>query len=158
MRGTPLVDLARNPRSVLAVFGLQIGDDWAARFVVAHDVGRDEAGYERYHDDSAISRDSAQDRVGNVARNIDQRSRSGMRENYRRPADVQCVAHRARRDVRQIDQHAQPVHLAHDAVAERRQATVLGGIERGIGPVESHVVGKRHVAHAEVVVRAQCTK
>ena len=34
--------------------------------------------------------------------------------------DVERVAHRVGRDVREVDEHADPVHLAHDLPAERR--------------------------------------
>ena len=68
---------------------------------------------------------------------------------------VERGAHRARRHVRQIDEHAEPVHLAHDLAAERREPVVLRAVERGVGPVERHVVGERHVARAHVVVEPQ---
>jgi hypothetical protein len=55
----------------------------------------------------------------------------------------------------QIHKHPEPVHLADDAVAERCQPLVLRGVESRVGPIESHVVRERHVADAEIVVRAQ---
>ena len=57
--------------------------------------------------------------------------------------------------MREVDEHAESVHLTHDAVAECCEAIVFRRIERRVGPVERDVVCQRHVANAEVVVRAQ---
>ncbi len=57
--------------------------------------------------------------------------------------------------MRQIDEHPEPVHLAHDAVPEWCESVVPGRVERGIGPIERHVVSERHVSHAQIVVRAE---
>ena len=65
-------------------------------------------------------------------------------------ADAQRVGHRVRRHVAQVDEHPEPVHLAHDLLAERRQAAVCGRTsvaESAHGSVD--VVGQRHVADAQ---------
>ena len=49
--------------------------------------------------------------------------------------DVEHLVHRLLGDVREVDQHPQPVHLAHDLDAERRQAAVLGRRRGRVGPV-----------------------
>ncbi len=40
-------------------------------------------------------------------------------------ADPQRVVHRVGRDVAEIDEHAEPVHLAHHFLAELRQPVAL---------------------------------
>ena len=127
----------------------------ASCVVVGVDRFRDEARHERHHDDAAVLRHARENRVGHVARMIDERARAGVREDHRRLGDVERGAHRPGRDVRQVDEHAEAVHLAHDFPAEWREAAVLRRVERGVGPVERHVVRERHVARAECVVRAQ---
>ena len=116
---------------------------------------RDEAGHEGHHHHAAVGLDAGEDGVGHVARHVVQRPRGGMREDDGRLRDAQRVVHRLRRDVRQVDQHAQPVHLTHDFLAEAREPAVGGGAGGAVRPVQGHVVRERHVAHAQVVVRAQ---
>jgi hypothetical protein len=60
--------------------------------------------------------------------------------------------------VREIDEHAEPVHLADDAIAEGSQPAVLRRIERGVGPIERDVVRQRHVPNAQIVVRPKGTE
>jgi hypothetical protein len=55
----------------------------------------------------------------------------------------------------QVDQHAQPVHLPHDLASKLGESVVTGGVERGIGPVESDVVGERHVPRTEIVIGSE---
>ena len=86
---------------------------------------------------------------------IHERARAGVREDHRRGGDVERVAHHAGRDVREVHEHAEPVHLAHHFAPERREPAVLRGVERGVRPIERHVVREGHVARAEVVVGAQ---
>ena len=74
--------------------------------------------------------------------------------------DVKRVIKRRIRRVRDVDHHAQPVHLAHHVLAERRQAIVmhhLGVVEVAlrVGPVVGIEVGERHIADAERIVVAQ---
>ena len=61
----------------------------------------------------------------------------------------QRVSHRGRRNVRDIHQHSQPVHLLDNPFAKRRQSVVPGHIGGGIGPVERGVVRQRHVPGAQ---------
>ena len=64
-------------------------------------------------------------------------------------------------DVRDIDHHAEPVHLQHNLLAERREPigivryTRLTLIARRVRPVERVRPGQRHVADPEPVVVAQ---
>ena len=60
--------------------------------------------------------------------------------------------------MRQVDDHAEPVHLAHHFLAERGETVVARHIVRGVGPVQRHIVRERHVARAQFVVRAQGTQ
>ena len=56
---------------------------------------------------------------------------------------------------RQVDQHAEPVHLADDLAPERAQAPMAGGIERRVGPVGGDVVREGQVARAQGIADAQ---
>ena len=96
-----------------------------------------------------------EDVVGDVARVIGQGARARVREDDRRLRDVEHLAHHVRRDVRDVDQHAEPVHLAHHLAPERRQPAVRRGVGRRIGPVVVLAMRERHVADAERVVGAQ---
>src|SRR5256714_14367158 len=149
-----MIDLAYDPSRILAVLLLQVCYQRSGRLFIQLYGGRNEAGYERYHYDSAVHRYATEDRVGYVARDIDQSTGARMGEDHRRLSHVQCVAHCAGRDVRKIDEHAQAVHLAHDTVTERSQAVVFGRVEGRVCPGERDIVRERHVAHAEVVISA----
>jgi len=64
------------------------------------------------------------------------------------------------RRVRDVDHHAQPVHLAHDVLAERRETVMVIDLRvfevaLRVGPVVRVEVGKRHVSDAEGIVVAQ---
>ena len=78
-----------------------------------------------------------------------------MREDDRRPAGGDRILHRVGRDVAEINQHADPVHLVDDGDSERAEAAVLGIVGRAVRPFGGLVVGQRHVARAEVVILAQ---
>jgi hypothetical protein len=53
--------------------------------------------------------------------------------------------------VGQVDQHAEPVHLAHDLAPERAQPTGRGDVGRRVGPGHVDVVRQGQVADAEPV-------
>ena len=61
----------------------------------------------------------------------------------------------AGRDVGEVHQHPQAVHLAHHLLAEGAEAAVLRLVGGGVGPVGVAAVGEGHVADAQVVVGAQ---
>ena len=63
--------------------------------------------------------------------------------------------HRVGRDVRDVDHHAEAIHLANDFFAERREAAAARDVGPRIGPVERVGVGERHVAGAQLVKLAQ---
>ena len=69
--------------------------------------------------------------------------------------DANRVFHRVRRDVAEVDEHAEPVHLAHDLFAERRQPVEHRRVGRRVGPRDVLRVRQRHVARAEAVEHAQ---
>ena len=52
--------------------------------------------------------------VGHVARDVAEGARRGMREDDGRLETRSAAAHRLGRDVREVHEHAEPVHLAHD--------------------------------------------
>ena len=82
----------------------------------------DEAGDEAHHQHAAVLRQHLDDVVGDVARDLAQRARVGMRKDHRRLRDAQRIAHGVGRGVRQVHEHADAVHLVHDLLAERRSA------------------------------------
>ena len=75
-----------------------------------------------------------------------------------RLGQVEHVAHRGGRDMGEIHQHAQAIHLPNHLAPEFGETVVAGGVQRRVGPVEGHVVGQRHVAGAQIVVGAQRAK
>ena len=73
----------------------------------------------------------------------------------RRLGDRQHVAERLVGDVRDVDHHAEPVQLADDVLAERRQAVVRRLVGGRVGPVVVLEMRQRQVADAERGVLAQ---
>ena len=67
-----------------------------------------------------------------------------MRKNNRCLGDVEHIIHRFRRDVRQIDQHAETIHLANDFPAELGDAFMALWREEGI---DTRAVGRDPDAH-----------
>src|SRR6478672_10148940 len=51
-------------------------------------------------------------------------------------------------DVAEVDQHAEPVHLADHLAPEGGQSAVLRLVGRRVGPARRVPVRQRHVAHA----------
>ncbi len=89
-------------------------------------------------------------------RGLSQSARAaGVREDHRSLDHVQRVVHRGNRDMRQVDQHAQALHLADHVSAEIGQTAGRRGIRGRVGPADVHVVGQGHVPHAELVQHAQ---
>ena len=78
-----------------------------------------------------------------------------MRKDHRRHGDAQRVFHRVRRDVAQVDEHAEAIHLANDLFAKPRQAAVRRLVGGRVGPGEIRGMGQRHVLRAEDVQHAQ---
>ncbi len=115
----------------------------------------DVVGQEINHHDTAVGCDQPEHRVAHIARMIYQRARRGVREDDRRRRHPQRRAHGLLGDVRQVDQHAEAVHLAHYRLTEGCEPMVRRGIGGGIRPGGVGGVGERHVARAEVVVGAQ---
>ena len=65
-------------------------------------------------------------RIVHVARMVAQGTDAGMRGHHRRARHVRRLQHRVARDVRDIDQHAEPVELGDRGAAERAETAVLG--------------------------------
>ena len=155
MRGLPLVVLP----AALGGIGGDGGPDRLprriGRVLPRLTLARDELRHEGHHHHAAVLRQPGENRVRHVARMVHQRARGRVREDDRRLGHVERIAHGPGRDVRQVHEHAQPVHLAHHLAPELRESAVPRAVERGVGPVERHVVGQRHVARAEGVVGAQ---
>ncbi len=89
-------------------------------------------------------------------RGLSQTARRGrVREDHRRLGHVQRIMHRGNRDMRQVDQHADPLHLADHVPAEPAQPAGLRLVGSRIGPADVGVVGQGHVPHAERVEHPQ---
>ncbi len=79
-----------------------------------------------------------------------------MRGHDRRLRVFQHVPERRIRGVRDVDDHAEPVHLGHDLPAELGQAAVDRlRIARRVGPIGRRPVGQGHEPHARPVELAQ---
>ncbi len=65
------------------------------------------------------------------------------------------MAHRVGRDVRDVDDHADTVHLADNFFAEVREASVSGVVRRRVCPVDRVGMGESHVADAKCAQRAE---
>ncbi len=115
----------------------------------------DEARDERHHAQAAVVPQALEHVVGHVAGVVAQGAGRGVGEHRRRLRDVEGVAHRVCRDVREVDEHAQPVHLPDHLVPERGQAAELGLVGGRVRPRHVVVVGQREVADAEGVEHPQ---
>ena len=116
---------------------------------------RDEARIEVDHHHAVVLLHQLQDIVRHIARVRRQRECRRMRGDQRRLRDLQGVPHGVSRDVRNVHEHAEAIHLAHDVFAERCQAVVPGNVSRGISPIERIGMRQRHVASAERMQHAQ---
>jgi hypothetical protein len=76
-------------------------------------------------------------------------------EDHRRGGGVQGVAHRRRRHVGEVNQHAQPVHLCDNVAPEVGEPTHRRLVGGRVGPRGVLVVGERQVPHAQPVQRPQ---
>src|SRR5260370_27512999 len=85
----------------------------------------DKVAVEIYLHHAAVFRDPAQEIVGNIPWHIAKRAGGRMRSDNPRLRNIQRVAHRLVRYVRDIDQHTQPIHLAHDFFSKVTEADML---------------------------------
>jgi len=88
--------------------------------------------------------------VGDVARVVGQGPRARVGEHGRRLGDRCSVERRARAGVRQVDGHADPVHLQHDALAVGGEAEV-GALHAAVTEPVAFVVDEVGDAHAELM-------
>ena len=133
-------DLERRSRSLLAPLARSRG------YEVRH---------ERHHADAVLLTQSLQHIVRNVAGHVADDAGGGVREHDRNLADRQSVAHRVGRDVAEVDQHADAVHLAHHLDAKSGQTAQHGLVGGRVGPRDVVVVGQCQVAHTEHVQHSQ---
>ena len=82
-------------------------------------------------------------------------ARRRVREDDRRPRDADRVGHRVGRDMAEVDEHPQPVHLAHHLFAEGDKPAQRRRVGRRVGPGHVLAVRQRHVARAQRVHHAQ---
>ena len=120
----------------------------------------DEGAVEIYLDDAAVLGDGAQHVVGHVARMIGEGARGRVRGDQRRFADGDGIVERLVGDVRDVDQHAQAVHLEDDLLAAVGEAVVvldfgIVDVARRVGPFVGVRPAQGHVAHAEAVEIAE---
>ncbi|MCO5556202.1 hypothetical protein L7F22_009747 [Adiantum nelumboides] len=111
--------------------------------------GGDEARHERRHGHAAVAGQRLQHVGGHVARVVGDGAGAGVGEQHRPGGDGEGLVHRRRSDVREVDDHADAVHLGDDPRAELRQPVVAGRVGGRVGPVVVQVVGQRQVADPE---------
>jgi hypothetical protein len=104
---------------------------------------------------AAIGGKHLQDIIGHATRMRIERESIRMGEDDRRSGHAQRVSHCVGAHMGKIDEHAEAVHLSHDAPAQFGQSVMQGAIGRGVCPVDVVPVGKRHIARAEFVEDAQ---
>lgn len=123
-----------------------------------------EEGHKGDHDDAAVGPEAPQHVVGHVPPVRLDAVGARVREDDRRAGNGQDVAHRVGRDVRQVDHHAEPVHLADEVAAEGREARIFVACRRrraverrrpGRAKGVVAVVRERDIARAEVEQLAQ---
>ncbi len=78
-----------------------------------------------------------------------------MAEHYRRLGFVERVHHRRLAHMAEIDQHPQPVHLAHYLAAEVGQPAMQRRVGRAVGPAQPLGVCEREVTHTQVIGLAE---
>ena len=120
----------------------------------------DEGGEEVHHDDAVVLRDGLKHLVGHVASGLCERASGGVRGDDGRARGGDDVPEGLVGDVRDIDHHAEAVHLLNDLFAEGCESVVVGDggvvdVAGGVGPVVGVGPGEGHVADAETVVVAQ---
>ena len=100
---------------------------------------------------AAVFGDAPQQIVRNVSRDVAECPRGRMRGDDRRFRNIERVTHRFVRNVRNVNQHSQTVHLAHDLAAEVVQPAILLLAAAGVRPVVRVVPRECHVADAETI-------
>ena len=147
--GIPLADLLVHVLPARVVLARLAGS-----FFV--DVGRVEV----HHQDAPVLRQSAQHVVVEVAPVIRHRSHGRVRGNHRGLRNRDYVPERLIGDMRDVDHHAQSVHLANHPLAKGREPVVPGrqvaARPRRVGPGGVERVGERHVPHSQAVEAPQC--
>ena len=107
------------------------------------------------HHDATVEREGAHHIVGHVPRVVRDDAAGRMRRDHRRLGRLDRIEERLVGHMRDVDHHAEPVHLADDILPERGEAVVGRFVGRGIGPVVVLVVREGHVPDAERGVDAQ---
>ena len=146
MRRRPGCQACGHRRGIAGVQGFQPGVLGGPGAVPgAHRLG-DEAGHEGDHHHPTVLGHQAQHAVGHIARMGRHRPRRRMGEDHGGLGHPHGVQHGLFRDVAEVDHHPQPVHLAHNLLAERRQAAPLRRIGGAVGPGGGLRVGQGDVA------------
>ena len=149
MRGFPrgesgfgLVRPALEQRLLPRLFGRTIGVPLAQLF-------RHVARVADRHHDPAVVLQPRKHFVRYVAAGAVNRAGARVAEDHRCARGVERIHHRAFADVRQVDQHPQPVHLAHHVVSEIGQAAVCRIVGRAVGPRGVLEMGQGEVTHPQ---------
>ena len=119
-----------------------------------------EAAKEVHLHHAAILRHSPQHVVGHIPRCVHQGPRRRVRRDHRSFRRGNRVPKSLVGDVRDVDHHAEPVHLQHDLLAEISETVMmlhLGIVDvaRGVGPFIRVRPRKRHVPNSKPIVVAQ---
>ncbi|GAA1605009.1 hypothetical protein GCM10009828_034970 [Actinoplanes couchii] len=116
---------------------------------------RQERRHERHHAHPAVAGQPGQHVVRHVARVAADRPRRRMTEDHRGAGGVQGGTHSGVGDVRQVDEHADPVHLGHHLAAEVAEPADPGHVGGAVRPAGVLVVGQGQVADAQLVQHPQ---
>src|SRR5579884_801948 len=106
---------------------------------------------EVHHDDSAIGRNQLQYVIWNIPWMIGQRSRIAVREENWCPCHLEGSAHRFGRNVAEIDEHADPVHLIDYGSAKLVDPVVLGIVGCTVGKLVILEMRQRHVTRTKII-------
>src|SRR5688500_13706659 len=111
---------------------------------------------DHYH--TTVLRQSLQNAVGNIAGMAVYSSGAGVRCHQRGLGNIQHVEHYFFGNMRNVDHHPQPVHLADNLFSKFRQAVILDLAAVGVAPVVRNVMGQRHITDAQAIEVSQCIK
>jgi len=145
---------AGDPAGVLDVVG-DVGDRHLRRLAEAGPLepGRillgEELRHERDHQDSPVRSQPGEHVIGHVAGMVGERAAGAVAEDHRRIRDVERRVRRRRRDVGEVDEHAEAVELAHVFDTARAEAVVHRVVGARIRPGGVVHVGEGQVPHPQ---------
>ena len=130
----------------------------ARRFSFLHVFLVEILGIEVDPDNTAVLAHRLDHLVAHVARVIAKSTARGMRGDHGFRREAHHVPERCVRNVRDVDDHTDAVHLSNDVFPERAEAVEASDVRRGVRPVIGVEMGQSHVADTEAVEHSQNTE